>query len=169
MHLNKRLSKQSWGWRFETPSRPLWRHCNVNDYQNAFLIAMKGREKCNWCLPKHNNKILAVYNDGNSRDRLYVMITPMALTQDCSDSIANALELLQSCTKPSTYCCKISYVVRLLMTKLRPRSVNVESTSLLFKRRRKKSTNVDPRTSSSPTCIFNAIVSCWKIAESPYL
>ena len=27
--LNKRLSKQSWGWWFETPSRPLWRHRNV--------------------------------------------------------------------------------------------------------------------------------------------
>ena len=26
---NKRLSKQSWGWWFETPSRPLWRHSNV--------------------------------------------------------------------------------------------------------------------------------------------
>ena len=26
--LNKRLSKQRWGWWFETPSRPLWRHCN---------------------------------------------------------------------------------------------------------------------------------------------
>ena len=26
--LNKRLSKQSWGWRFETPSCSLWRHCN---------------------------------------------------------------------------------------------------------------------------------------------
>ena len=26
--LNKRLSKQSWCWWFETPSRPLWRHCN---------------------------------------------------------------------------------------------------------------------------------------------
>ena len=26
--LNKRLSKQSWGWWLETPSRPLWRHCN---------------------------------------------------------------------------------------------------------------------------------------------
>ena len=26
--LNKRLSKQWWGWLFETPSRPLWRHCN---------------------------------------------------------------------------------------------------------------------------------------------
>ena len=28
--LNKRLSKQSWGWWFETPSRSLWRHCNAN-------------------------------------------------------------------------------------------------------------------------------------------
>ena len=27
--LNKRLSKQSWGWWFETPLRSLWRHCNV--------------------------------------------------------------------------------------------------------------------------------------------
>ena len=26
--LNKRLSKQSWGWWFETPSPSLWRHCN---------------------------------------------------------------------------------------------------------------------------------------------
>ena len=24
-----RLSKQPWGWWFETPSWPLWRHCNV--------------------------------------------------------------------------------------------------------------------------------------------
>ena len=28
--LNKLLSKQSWGWWFETPSCPLWRHCNAN-------------------------------------------------------------------------------------------------------------------------------------------
>ena len=27
--LNKRLSKRSWGWWFETPSRSSWRHCNV--------------------------------------------------------------------------------------------------------------------------------------------
>ena len=25
--LSKRLSKQSWGWWFEMPSHPLWRHC----------------------------------------------------------------------------------------------------------------------------------------------
>ena len=28
LRLNKRLSKQSWGWWFETPPRQLWRHCN---------------------------------------------------------------------------------------------------------------------------------------------
>ena len=28
LHLNKRLSKQSWGWWSETPPRSLWRHCN---------------------------------------------------------------------------------------------------------------------------------------------
>ena len=28
LHPNQRLSKQSWGWWFETPSCPLWRHCN---------------------------------------------------------------------------------------------------------------------------------------------
>ena len=27
--LNTRLSKQSWGWWFETPSHSLWRHCYV--------------------------------------------------------------------------------------------------------------------------------------------
>ena len=28
LHLNKRLSKQSWGWWFEMLSCPLWHHCN---------------------------------------------------------------------------------------------------------------------------------------------
>ena len=29
LRLNERLSKQPWGWWFETPSRPLWRHSNA--------------------------------------------------------------------------------------------------------------------------------------------
>ena len=29
LRLNKQLSKQSWGWWVETPSRSLWRNCNV--------------------------------------------------------------------------------------------------------------------------------------------
>ena len=31
LRLNKRLSKQSWDWWFETPSRLLWRHCNASE------------------------------------------------------------------------------------------------------------------------------------------
>ena len=30
LRLNKRLSEQSWGWWFETLSRPLWRSCNAS-------------------------------------------------------------------------------------------------------------------------------------------
>ena len=61
LRLNKRLSKQGWGWWFETPSRPLWRHCNnisrfhlrVPDLQMNFsdlktkhrVIGMAGRVK----------------------------------------------------------------------------------------------------------------------------
>ena len=42
LRLNKRLSKQSWGWWFETPSCPLWRHCNVSCYQTGvFAIFSK--------------------------------------------------------------------------------------------------------------------------------
>ena len=36
--LNKQLSKQSWGWWFETPSRPLWRHCNVRMCYNETAL-----------------------------------------------------------------------------------------------------------------------------------
>ena len=31
LRLNKRLSKQLWGRWFKTPSRPIWRHCNVTE------------------------------------------------------------------------------------------------------------------------------------------
>ena len=39
--LNKRLSKQSWGWLFETPSRSLWRHYNVPEYFSPNWIRIK--------------------------------------------------------------------------------------------------------------------------------
>ena len=38
LRLNKRLSKQWWGWWFETLSRPLWRHRNANQTQQSHLI-----------------------------------------------------------------------------------------------------------------------------------
>ena len=51
LRMNKRLSKQWWGWWFETPSRPLWRHCNehekeqfisdINEVQRAIIPGKK--------------------------------------------------------------------------------------------------------------------------------
>ena len=71
--LNKRLSKQLWGWWFETPSHSLWRHCNV-------FFVVKVKFFIGWC-------------------DFYSPIE--GLVQDCSNSSALALELLQSCAKLS--------------------------------------------------------------------
>ena len=35
LRLNEQLSKQSWGLYFDTPRRPLWRHCNVSACQSV--------------------------------------------------------------------------------------------------------------------------------------
>ena len=37
LRLNKRLSKQSWGWLFETSSRSWWHHCNMTQVCNAII------------------------------------------------------------------------------------------------------------------------------------
>ena len=47
LRLNKRLSKQSWGWWFESPSCPLWRHCNVIDYQWFYLSSLAQNSNVN--------------------------------------------------------------------------------------------------------------------------
>ena len=44
--VNKRLSKQPWGWWFEKPSRPLWRHCNVKKNAHCDFISLL--TKCIW-------------------------------------------------------------------------------------------------------------------------
>ena len=36
LRLNRRLSKQSWGWWFEMLSRPLWCHCNAMQRQQTW-------------------------------------------------------------------------------------------------------------------------------------
>ena len=52
------MSKQSWGWWFETPSRSLWGHCNENAFcftgslwrksSRKGLIANKKQSSCSW-------------------------------------------------------------------------------------------------------------------------
>ena len=45
--LNKRLSKQSGGWWFETPSRSLWRHCNEVMWYTHWTIVLSASCKDN--------------------------------------------------------------------------------------------------------------------------
>ena len=50
LHPNKRLSKQWWGWWFETLSRPLWRHRNVDIDNSLINICLPGfrRYRCSF-------------------------------------------------------------------------------------------------------------------------
>ena len=38
LRLNERLSKHSWGWWFETPSPPLWRHINEEWWNQSSIL-----------------------------------------------------------------------------------------------------------------------------------
>ena len=57
LRLNRRLSKQSWGWWLETLSRPYWRQCNANhqlhrkkQYILQLIIPIDKILICNWTL-----------------------------------------------------------------------------------------------------------------------
>ena len=41
---NKRLSKQSWGWWFEMPSHPLWRHRNDRRQANLQFASIRAED-----------------------------------------------------------------------------------------------------------------------------
>ena len=67
LRLNKRLSKQPWGWWFETPSWSLWRQCNDTSY---FLIWDKlwcvyceylGKY---WAVPRHQSAVMETHMPG---------------------------------------------------------------------------------------------------------
>ena len=52
VHLNKRLSKQRWGWWFETPLHSLWRHCN-DDQRPEFWLILGSKKSQNWASEAH--------------------------------------------------------------------------------------------------------------------
>ena len=82
----KRLSKQSWGWWFETPSGPLWRHSNAKRYRSVTIASTK------WL----SHKCTATNFDPPWLTSHAKHIN--GLVQDCSNSIATALELQHSRT-----------------------------------------------------------------------
>ena len=46
--LNKRLSKHSWGWWYEKPSRSLWRHCNAVDRNASRYVGVNPANHVWW-------------------------------------------------------------------------------------------------------------------------
>ena len=68
LRLNKRLSKQSCGWWFETQSRPLWRRCNDN-------VTIK------WIYPKsHLTKYAFQLTNSKNKDEIEITRTRTATT-----------------------------------------------------------------------------------------
>ena len=65
LRLNKRLSKQSWGWWFETLSRPLWRHRNEGMCKGERLIMYCD----NWLWSCSHNSIHGTVGCRNFRHR----------------------------------------------------------------------------------------------------
>ena len=60
--LNKRLSKQSWRWWFETPCRSLWRHCNAQKQKIRLSMEPKRNRwiKNRWINSNHGYEIYSV-------------------------------------------------------------------------------------------------------------
>ena len=64
LRLNKQLSKQSWGWWFETLSCPLWRQCNVQTmFDSSFWHGFVVRSDEDWfeiTFIAHNRSLIEV-------------------------------------------------------------------------------------------------------------
>ena len=82
LRLNKPLSKQSWGWWFETLSRPLWRHCNVLrlSYLHSGISWVISNvhfpSLCDSCVPFYSSQIKCyrLNNINKSADDCYLLV-----------------------------------------------------------------------------------------------
>ena len=96
LRLNKRLSKQPWGWWFETPAWPLWRHRNV---LNALTLSRKQTPIELWIIV-HNytqtKNVYAVYFQQVSMCRMGWANT---LSQNCTEKCISIHILLQCVPK----------------------------------------------------------------------
>ena len=85
---NKRLSKQEWGWLFETPSHSLWRHHNCNE---IFIFCLTDASTSHrWILDSsHKWPVSGSFyvcpvvqtSDGKKTEELLIIWNVMALVQ----------------------------------------------------------------------------------------
>ena len=110
--LNKRPRKQSRRRWFEIPLRSLWHHCDVYPYLSGLFhwhwVNLRIAQY-QWSNPERSGSI----RDAKSKEPIiytteqncvHVLLVYIdGLVQDCSSSSPLAMELQQSCTKPSIY------------------------------------------------------------------
>ena len=90
LRLNKRLSKQSWGWWFETLSRPLWRHRNVWLKKLYLVIISKlFNVVMSWC---HSGEITIRFRCASfisTTNIRTVLIIEISLSYGCNANLAH--------------------------------------------------------------------------------
>ena len=74
LRLNKRLSKQPWGWWFETPLWSLWRQCNGLDYLYADAKKKRARSfdfawTWGWCTWRPYSFCRYIYDPNQRYDK----------------------------------------------------------------------------------------------------
>ena len=89
--LNKRLSKPSWSWWFETPSRLLWSHCN----DTTFFISNRALG------PHFTNGFPSQFR----LDRNFVLLSPRLSQSDRYKILCMALQLC--CRGVCKICCDL--------------------------------------------------------------
>ena len=88
LRLNKQLSKQSWGWWFETLSRPLWRHCNETKKHRGWVVAIYDCDGL-WIVNVHGEHKLCIHL------YMYTFIQALArITGECETTIYSFEPLL---------------------------------------------------------------------------
>ena len=81
---NKRLSKQSWGWWFETPSRSLWRLVMLTSSNPCYFTSDNHRQEI-----KQHTKAISLEYDFNSqcRSQIHLITFPFSSSYSSTKSI----------------------------------------------------------------------------------
>ena len=103
IRLNTRLSKQSWGWRFEKPSRSLWRHRN-----DHFKQLQRRSTKTKTCLWKNSDvsskeTVSSIDENGTARQISKINIKQVTMNLNLSQFDID-------CAKPSAGCFFRTYI-----------------------------------------------------------
>ena len=95
---NKRLSKQSLGWWFETPSRSLSRHCNVSTLTRVMGVVVWRHQAITWTVRSTWDQI----QKGYARQPSIVVIRLKITSLKISSNLTGTSELIRCVTVPES-------------------------------------------------------------------